>query len=206
MSDESIAELAAVANRRTKAVVWGFYGTTIAGGAWLFVVYGGPGIVVAGLWLLAWTLEVFDLSGRLELVTNKSTATVREEFSGPAMPAFALNRHMADSVVELETGFEVVHSNAWSSTRVRFEAVDADGGQADPGDDSIHVQVFENDDHARTATVAVEPIGARTQVVVAFDRRASALLVLLDRLYRPLERRALAAQGYVLVEDATSPL
>lgn len=216
MSDESLAELSATAVRRAKMIVWGFYGITIVGGASLFVVYGGLGVVAAGLWLLAWILEVFDLKGRLELVTNKPTATVREEFSGPAMPPFVVYRHIADSVTELENGFEVSRSNVLSSTRIRFEAVESDEidsngvepieSDSNPDDDSIYIHVFENDEHARTVTVSIEPLGARTEVVVSVDRRASALQVLLDRLYRPLERRALAAQGYVLVEDGTSPL
>lgn len=164
---------------------------------WLALEFDFLWLVVPLAWLAFWRLELFTLSGDMRLETTKSSATVREEFTGPTMPIFALNRHMADETRDVERGFEW-ETSGWRSTSTG--RIEADESEAD----DIRVRIVEDDDHVRTLDVAIDPHGELTRVTATFERPASPALVVLERLYRSIEARALAAQGYVVVADDTS--
>lgn len=196
MSADSIEELAASAKRRRRVLDWG----SLVGGAlvsaWLIVEFGGLGLAAAGILTLGYLFDFFTFGGTVVYETTKAPEEVRAEFTGPQPPLFALHRHNAERVTDLERGFAWEQSGWIRTAGGRIEAAETDG--------PLELRLVQDDEHVRTVTVSVEPRGSITRVTARMEREANVALVLLDRLLDPLQRRAMARQGYVRVRDDTS--
>lgn len=197
MTESSLEDLAAAARRRRLLALAGVFVLSACLAAWLLWQYGFVFLALVVVWVWFLRAPIFEVGGGMELVTTKPPEAVRAEFASPDVPVFALNRGMADSVTDLETGFEHATTGLVHSTRGRIEASVPDGDGPD-----LTVDVSVNGEQVGVVDVAVEAVGGQTRVVVTpSNLRLDVYAAVLDRLYLPLERRALAARGYVLVED-----
>lgn len=198
MSESSLEELASAAARRLRLLRWGVVIVSGFFGGWLALDFDVRVLVAAVLWVLAISVKWLTLRADIQLETTKSPEAVREAFTGPDNPLFALNRGMVDTVTEHEQGMAWERSGLLGTSTGRFEAVNANG--------DIDLRLHEDGEHVRSIQVAIKPRGSVTRVTVSGERQANVFLVLYDRLLNPLLHRALSRQGYVVVADETSIL